>query len=367
MSCFHPMIWIPFKHLDMLDPKVRERLAKEKEARDEYWNRFKHTDKKKPLNGVFVPRELLKNEQYSILLKEGGKPVPCGKCIGCKLDYSKQWADRCIHEAEGYDYNYFLTLTYDDDHLPVNKKGFPTLVKDEISTFMKRFREKMRKTYGHTGMRFFACGEYGSESFRPHYHIILFNCPLPDLSVRHPIKVDGVVKMIKQYDDDGNELLFSPLIASCWTDSDGQLKGTAQLGQVSYESCAYVARYVVKKQEEDDKRCFEKIGVPRPFLRMSRNPGIGESWFSERLERIYLYDNISFKSGDRVVIKKPPRYCDKLLLKKDEQKYYEIKAKRNETFRNKIRKIGYLGKDLVDMNHAQEAIKQSQIKALKRD
>lgn len=105
---------------------------------------------------------------------------------------------------------------------------------------MKRLRTKLQRDTGHVGVKFFACGEYGDTTLRPHYHIILFNCPLPDLQEKHPIPVDGKIKWIRQYDTNGEPLLYSPLLASCWSN------GRSPIGQVSFESCAYVARYVVK-------------------------------------------------------------------------------------------------------------------------
>ena len=97
--------------------------------------------------------------------------LPCGQCIGCRLERSRQWAIRCMHEKSLYSLSSFLTLTYDDDHLPPNG----TLVKRDFQLFMKRLRWEMGD-----GIRFFACGEYGDGNLRPHYHALLFNVDFPD-------------------------------------------------------------------------------------------------------------------------------------------------------------------------------------------
>ena len=96
--------------------------------------------------------------------------IPCGKCDGCRLDYARQWADRCMLEAKYHDKNSFITLTYNDDNIPVAENGNYTLVKKDFQDFMKRLRESI----GDVKIRYYACGEYGSKSLRPHYHAIIF-------------------------------------------------------------------------------------------------------------------------------------------------------------------------------------------------
>jgi len=92
--------------------------------------------------------------------------LPCGKCIGCRLDRSRQWAIRCMHEASLYERNCFITLTYSDEFLPndrsVNVRHF------------QLFMKKLRKRFG-PNIRFYHCGEYGEKTSRPHYHALLFN------------------------------------------------------------------------------------------------------------------------------------------------------------------------------------------------
>ena len=98
--------------------------------------------------------------------------IPCGKCIGCKLEYSRQWAIRISHESMLYENNCFLTLTYDEDHVDPNG----SLNKRDIVLFMKRLRRQNENLK----IRFFQCGEYGENFERPHHHVCLMNMDFQD-------------------------------------------------------------------------------------------------------------------------------------------------------------------------------------------
>lgn len=354
MSCYHPMVLL--KTSDMTDPVQREIANRLK-----WSHKLGHDNKFKSANTMIIPREIALQEGVKL---DGEKAIliPCGHCIGCRLDYSRQWAERCIHEASEHKYNYFLSLTYDEDNLPIGRKGVPTLIKDEISDFMKRLRTTFHRKFKIDGIRFFGCGEYGDLSKRPHYHIILFNCEIPDLQERHPIMVDGKLKWIYQYDDSGEKLLFSPTIYECW-----KKRGTAQIGQVTFESCAYVSRYIVKKQLGATGHQYADCGIEPPFVRMSLKPGIGYDWYEEHFDQIYLYDNYILKRGDKAVSVKPGRYCDRILQKKDEQAFYELKEKRHRDFYDRINSLAFSGIDIVRNNLASESVKLEAAKLLKRN
>ena len=97
--------------------------------------------------------------------------LPCGRCIGCRLERSRQWAMRCVHEASLSPYNSFITLTYDDAHLPYRSDlDYPAF---------QRFLKRLRKTAS-SPVRFYMCGEYGPLTQRPHYHACLFNFDFAD-------------------------------------------------------------------------------------------------------------------------------------------------------------------------------------------
>ena len=97
--------------------------------------------------------------------------LPCGQCIGCRLNYSRNWAIRCVHESSLHEHNCFITLTYNDENLPLNG----SLDLKHFQDFMKRLRKKVS-----VPIRYFHCGEYGSRLQRPHYHLLLFGLDFPD-------------------------------------------------------------------------------------------------------------------------------------------------------------------------------------------
>ena len=101
--------------------------------------------------------------------------IACGQCIGCRLERSRQWAVRCVHENKMHDVSSFVTLTYDNDYLPSGG----TLVKRDLQLFMKRLRRSRDEK-----IRFYACGEYGDATQRPHYHLLLFGCGFSDQRLR---------------------------------------------------------------------------------------------------------------------------------------------------------------------------------------
>ena len=190
-------------------------------------------------NIKILPRRLGWLDNYKRLQERYGSkllPLPCGKCLSCKLSKAKEWAVRCTLEASLYDDNCFVTLTYDDDHLPSNHK----LNKKHLQDFIKRLRKV-------SPFRYFAVGEYGSKTHRPHYHLILFGFNPWDL----------------------DQLKSSKVISKCWT------YGNNFVDDCNYLTCQYVARYTTKK-------LFGK--KYDSFLTMSLKPGIGASWLDAHLK-----------------------------------------------------------------------------------
>ena len=103
--------------------------------------------------------------------------VPCGNCIECRLNKSREWATRIACEQYTSCNSIFLTLTYDDENLPMGNHFLPSLVPDHVSTFMKDLRAYCKYHYNTDNIRFYAAGEYGSVTARPHYHLCIFNLP----------------------------------------------------------------------------------------------------------------------------------------------------------------------------------------------
>lgn len=266
------------------------------------------------------------------------KLIPCGKCIGCRLDYSKQWATRCMCEAACSSHSYFLTLTYDDEHL-----SNPSLSKKDMQKFMKDLREYYRIHYGITNIRFFGCGEYGSTSFRKHFHLLVFNMPIDDL------------KIYKR--DRGFAYYNSKTIESIWKN------GYCVIGDCTWESAAYVARYVVKKKKgKDSKEFYEKLGIEPEFVLMSRKPGIGAQYLELYKDKIYKNDEIILPNGNCV---KPPHYFDKLMEHElDIEKYKQdrLAAAEAKTLFSHLDS----NKSEVDFRHDAERQKLKIINSLKR-
>lgn len=226
-------------------------------------------------------------------------PIPCGKCTECKMNYAKRWSDRCILEMQLHKSNYFLTLTYDDDHLPVNDQGFPTLRKKDYQDFMKR----LRKSVYPTKLRFYMSGEYGTQTRRPHYHAIIFGLELNDLEFYSRTEL-------------GDILYNSPKIRNLWKN------GEVVIGQVTPSSCAYVARYVMKKQG-NEKRLYEKLNIVPEYTDMSRRPGIGKEAYTPSIfEKGYVC--VSTETGGLKIY--PPKYFEQFY---DKDHHWELLAYKN--------------------------------------
>lgn len=251
--------------------------------------------------------------------------VPCGRCLGCRIDYSRQWANRCMLEKESWpdELCWFVTLTYDDQHLPKGSKEFPTLVKKDLQLFVKR----LRKATDREGIRYFACGEYGSQTARPHYHLILYNLPLDDLQ---PFGRNEL----------GDQYFRSEFLESVW-----QHQGFVSVGRVSWESCAYTARYIVKKHYGKDSTYYSEFGIAPEFVVMSRRPGIGYAYFERNKERMYEHDRFFLGTETRSIPMTPPKYFDRKLAEEDPIRVEEIKAVRR-AFADEQRKGKLLDTDL---------------------
>lgn len=233
-----------------------------------------------------------------------GIKVPCGQCVGCKLERSRQWAMRCLHEKRLHSRSSFVTLTYADEHLP----EFGDLCKRDLQLFMKR----LRKQEG-PGVRFYACGEYGDVNLRPHYHILLFNVDFSDM------------KFFSQ-NRRGDKTFTSDCLRELWP------FGHNNIGDVNFESCAYVARYVLKKitgkAADEHYMVYDSDGLvhvrPPEFTVMSRRPGIGAAWYEKFGSEVAVHDTVVV-NGREV---RPPRYYDELLSRIDTVRLDELKVKR---------------------------------------
>jgi hypothetical protein len=249
---------------------------------------------------------------------------PCGGCIGCRLDYSIEWAIRCVHEAVLWEENCFLTLTYRNEDLPPDG----SLQKKHVQNFMKY----LRKEISPRKVRFYGAGEYGDKGFRPHYHICLFNYDFPDkVLFRQGSRRFHNGVYIPGHDKD---LYISKMLERIWG------KGFCTIGELSYQSAAYVARYVTKKitgTSELSQRMIKNRyqGKEREFALMSRRPGIGADFFKKYFNDLFPKD-FTTVDGHK---KKIPRYYDYLLENQDSELFQHIQEFREEkqlTFDKKV-------------------------------
>ena len=110
---------------------------------------------------------------FQLSEQNGGHKVPCGKCLNCKRRRASSWSVRLVKEGERSISAHFLTLTYDTEHVPISKNGFMNLDKTHLQKFFKRLRKCHGKN--HKSIKYYAVGEYGGKTLRPHYHMVIFN------------------------------------------------------------------------------------------------------------------------------------------------------------------------------------------------
>nr|QJB21099.1 MAG: replication initiator protein [Microvirus sp.] len=225
--------------------------------------------------------------------------IPCGQCIGCRLERSRQWAVRCIHEAKLSSANCFITLTYSSEFLPSDG----SVSVETCQLFLKR----LRKAVAPLKIRFFNAGEYGTKLSRPHYHMLIFGYDFPDRKPWSQVH--------------GNIYYRSALLEKLWP------YGYSMIGNVSFESAAYVARYIMKKQFGKDADAYYSGRHPE-FVTMSRRPGIGFEWFRRFHDDVYPSDLVVVRNN---VLCRPPRYYDGLLEATDPDAFRSLKLARLKT------------------------------------
>lgn len=247
--------------------------------------------------------------------------VHCGTCEGCRIDRSRQWAVRCWHQAQLHESNVFLTLTFRNacqianltgrgryQKLPENKLVDPTdsLYLFHFQDFMKRLRKRF---YGNSKstVKYFHCGEYGEKFGRPHHHACLFNFDFPD-------------KELKRKTDSGCYVYTSKILSELWP------HGIHEIGDVTYQSSAYVARYILKKMGGWRAKDYYQEKKPE-YVTMSRNPGIATEWFEQFHKDVYPSDCISLENGAKCL---PPKFYDYQLEKRDPELLATLKKRRVE-------------------------------------
>lgn len=228
-------------------------------------------------------------------------PFACGGCIGCRLDRAESWGIRGSHEAHMHEYyvdgkpgSAFLTLTFDNEHLPTSNSLRICTLQD----FIRELRRRL-KLLGFKGkLRYFACGEYGERFGRAHYHVALFGYDFPD-------------RVLYKTTKGGHRLYESALLTEVW----GQ--GNAFFGDVTFKSSFYVAGYVAKRIGGDKAAEYYRrvspvdgqfYSVEPEFSVCSLKPGLGASWFAKYASDVFPSDEVIIAGHPR----KPPRYYEKL-------------------------------------------------------
>lgn len=303
------------------------------------------------VNNVWIPAESKFVSNYASQVSRDWQEIPCGHCIDCRLQHSRMWANRCMMELNYYDpcECWFLTLTYDEEHVPkVQSDIFQgTLVKEDLQKFWKRLRRDADYHGDPARVRYFACGEYGIRG-RPHYHAILYGYPLVDLVTWTQSK-------------SGYIIYRSNKLEKIWG------KGIVALSPVTWDTCAYTARYVLKKSNKIDK-IYKIENVCPEFITMSRNPGIGRDYYEEFKDKVYKFDEIILKTQEGGIKVKPPRYFDNLYECKDPDDLKNIKEERKKKRDSlSLLKMSQTDLDYLDMLRAEEETLMSRIKSLRRD
>lgn len=223
--------------------------------------------------------------------------VPCRQCQGCRVDHARGWGLRCLHESTLHEASSFLTLTYSDEHYP----DAGSVEVRPLQLFQKRVRNE------HGKVRFFSCGEYSPGKFRAHYHVLLFGYDFPDRKLWSSSK-------------SGHRVYISEELQSLWP------HGHSYIGDVTFQSCAYVARYATKKINGKKAGLHyyrahpitgEMVQLRPEFITMSRRPGIGAGWF-EKYGRDAFPSDYLIHEGSKVAV--PPFYLRRLKQAEDQER-----------------------------------------------
>lgn len=316
-----------------------------------------------PILGYKLQNEVTENGKAKIIFDKkavGNRSylkiqVPCGRCIGCRIDKSREWALRCVNEADLHPRNCFITLTYNNESLPKDQ----SLSKRHFQLFIKRLRKHHGLTKDRINndkaystddgkirypIRYFMCGEYGDQLTRPHYHACLFNIAFDDQVIwysRDGVKLYRSEQLEKLWavripkDQEKNHLLLDESLYFKEADRWYQRLGFCTIGEVTFKSAAYIARYCTKKitgpkAKEHYRRVDIETGeiyqLTPEYVGMSRRPGIGSAWLKKYQADLYPKDYTTHHG----VKFKAPAFYDRLLEKLDADLHQQIKDRRTK-------------------------------------
>lgn len=275
---------------------------------------------------------VFKRSEASPALSAFTDHIPCGQCFGCRLDYSCDWAMRCDKETQMHDENCFITLTYADAPLDLEKEL------EDWQLFMKR----LRKMLGGRKIKYFHAGEYGGRFGRTHGHALIFGYDFPD---RKYFKTT----------ESGEKIYTSEILGKLWP------HGFSSVGDATFSSAAYLARYCMKKISGKGKKVVDSNGLMpydrvnehgeivavRPeYVTMSRNPGIAREWFDRYKSDVYPHDYVVIRGGAKMP---PPKTFDVWYEKINPLDMKRIKCnrmarctKKEEVWNDTLQKMQYL-------------------------
>lgn len=285
--------------------------------------------------------------------------IPCGQCIGCRIRQREDWTTRIELEARDYPKEevWFITLTYDDDNVPgmIVKTGEimrkvqytwkpgekrPDSVQILLYKDIQKFLKRLRKAY-RGKLRYFVAGEYGEQTARPHYHMILYGWKPTDLENLYKIHHNGYYT--------------SKWLADLWG------MGQIQIAQAVPETYRYVAGYVTKKMYEIDGKkanSYYELGQTKPFACMSLKPGIGDHYYQEHKKEIWRQGYIQCTNGKQAQI---PRYYEKQMEAENPQRLWRIKQNRQKNAMEQ-KKLQLEGQDYKTVLETKERVIKKQTK-----
>lgn len=237
-----------------------------------------------PIN-VAVPKDGYRGSPRKIWVEQ---TVPCGYCLGCRADQARDWSIRIMHETQMHNSAWFLTLTYSNERIPQHGSLYPP--------DLQRFFKALRRERPSGTVSYYACGEYGEHTQRPHYHAVLYGVDFLDRHIHR--------------DSHSGPVWRSKTLESHWP------HGLSEFSTVTPASASYVAGYVRKKVSKRadpnhytrvDPDTGELIDLQPEFNRMSLRPAIANRWIKKFWKEVYPRDEVIF-DGRKL---RPPRYYDK--------------------------------------------------------
>lgn len=270
-----------------------------------------HTENKKVKLQVMSNKVFALDEHNQPIYHETADPnyrypayeLPCGHCEGCRAAQSREWSNRLLMESLYHDSSLFVTLTYDDEHIPVVERLDEetgeyfinsTLRKSDIQKFIKRLRQQ----FPNDKIRYYVAGEYGETTHRAHWHAIIYGLHLVDMQ---PFGAS----------ETGNQYYISKSLSDIWRN------GFVSVEPANDYTFRYVANYVTKKIGIRPNEEYERLGITPPCSMQSLKPGIGLQYLKDHEEDILEYDRIILGTENGSYNFKPPRYFRKKIDEKD--------------------------------------------------